>query len=101
MMNNVQAVLLENIKEFVGSARKRLGDPELAADVVQDSLLKALVAGSIQARRNTRNRGRFSFKRNREPARASARLCISNGEKDEITVFGRNYFSRALGMLGL
>jgi RNA polymerase sigma-70 factor (ECF subfamily) len=44
MMNNIEAVLLENVNEFVGFARKRLGDAELAADVVQDSLLKALKA---------------------------------------------------------
>jgi RNA polymerase sigma factor (sigma-70 family) len=31
-----------NLSAFVGFARKRLNDPELAADVVQDSLLKAL-----------------------------------------------------------
>jgi RNA polymerase sigma factor (sigma-70 family) len=31
-----------NLDAFVGFARKRLDDPELAADVVQDSLLKAL-----------------------------------------------------------
>jgi RNA polymerase sigma factor (sigma-70 family) len=43
-MNNIEAVLLANLKEFVGFARKRIGDPELASDVVQDSLLKALKA---------------------------------------------------------
>jgi RNA polymerase sigma-70 factor (ECF subfamily) len=32
----------ENLDAFVGFARKRLGDPELAADVVQSSFLKAL-----------------------------------------------------------
>jgi RNA polymerase sigma factor (sigma-70 family) len=36
--------LLDNVHEFTGFARKRLGDPELAADVVQESLLKALNA---------------------------------------------------------
>jgi RNA polymerase sigma-70 factor (ECF subfamily) len=44
MMNNIEAVLLDNVNEFVGFARKRVGDPELAADVVQESLLKALKA---------------------------------------------------------
>ena len=44
MMNNKETVLLTNLKEFVGFARKRLGDPDLAADVVQESLLKALKA---------------------------------------------------------
>ncbi|HEX2244412.1 MAG TPA: sigma-70 family RNA polymerase sigma factor [Gammaproteobacteria bacterium] len=36
--------LLKNVDEFTGFARKRLGDPELAADAVQESLLKALKA---------------------------------------------------------
>jgi RNA polymerase sigma factor (sigma-70 family) len=39
------ASLLNNVHEFTGFARKRLGDPELAADAVQDSLLKAIKAG--------------------------------------------------------
>lgn len=34
--------LLENVREFTAFARRRLGDPELAADAVQESLLKAL-----------------------------------------------------------
>jgi RNA polymerase sigma factor (sigma-70 family) len=38
------ASLLKDVHEFVGFARKRLGDPELAADAVQESLLKALKA---------------------------------------------------------
>src|SRR5688572_21392611 len=44
MMNNIEAGLLENVNAFVGFARRRLGNAELAADVVQDSLLKALKA---------------------------------------------------------
>lgn len=43
-MASLESRLLENMHEFVGFARKRLGDPELAADAVQDSLLKALKA---------------------------------------------------------
>lgn len=43
-MNHIETELLENVKEFVGFARKRLGDPELAADAVQESLLKAVKA---------------------------------------------------------
>lgn len=43
-MNHIETELLENVKEFVGFARKRLGDPELAADAVQESLLKAVQA---------------------------------------------------------
>jgi RNA polymerase sigma factor (sigma-70 family) len=38
------ASLLKNVHEFTGFARKRVGDPELAADAVQESLLKALKA---------------------------------------------------------
>ena len=44
MMKKVESYLLDNLNEFVGFARKRLGDPELAADAVQESLLKALKA---------------------------------------------------------
>jgi RNA polymerase sigma-70 factor (ECF subfamily) len=36
--------LLKNVDEFTGFARKRLGDPNIAADAVQESLLKALKA---------------------------------------------------------
>jgi RNA polymerase sigma factor (sigma-70 family) len=36
--------LLKNVDEFTGFARKRLADAELAADAVQESLLKALKA---------------------------------------------------------
>lgn len=35
-------LLLENLDAFVGFVRKRTGDPQLAADLVQDCLLKAL-----------------------------------------------------------
>lgn len=41
-MAKAEDVLLENLNAFVAFARKRVGDPELAADLVQDSLLKAL-----------------------------------------------------------
>ncbi len=43
-MQAVQEAVLANLRTFVGFARKRLGDPHLAEDVVQDSLLKALKA---------------------------------------------------------
>lgn len=43
-METAESVLLENVNEFVRFARKPLGDPELAADAVQESLLKALNA---------------------------------------------------------
>lgn len=38
----LEKLLAENLDAFVGFARKRLADPELAADVVQSSFLKAL-----------------------------------------------------------
>ncbi len=41
-MGKVEDALIENLNAFVAFARKRVGDPELAADLVQDSLLKAL-----------------------------------------------------------
>jgi RNA polymerase sigma factor (sigma-70 family) len=41
---DLQQKLAENLDAFVGFARKRLGDPQLAADVVQSSFLKALKA---------------------------------------------------------
>jgi RNA polymerase sigma factor (sigma-70 family) len=49
MMEKLETHLLENVGEFTGFARKRLGDPELAADAVQESLLKA-VKGADQLR---------------------------------------------------
>ena len=39
-----ETILLENLQQFVSFARKRLSDPHLAEDVVQESLLKALQA---------------------------------------------------------
>jgi RNA polymerase sigma factor (sigma-70 family) len=41
-MSTLEEQLLNNLNEFVGFARRRLADPELAADAVQESLLKAL-----------------------------------------------------------
>jgi RNA polymerase sigma-70 factor (ECF subfamily) len=41
-MAKAEAALIENLNAFVAFARQRVGDPELAADLVQDSLLKAL-----------------------------------------------------------
>lgn len=43
-MSTIQTQLLESLHEFTAFARKQLVDPELAAEVVQDSLLKALKA---------------------------------------------------------
>jgi RNA polymerase sigma factor (sigma-70 family) len=43
-MSKIETQLLANLQEFVGFARNRLADPELAADAVQESLLKAIKA---------------------------------------------------------
>jgi RNA polymerase sigma-70 factor (ECF subfamily) len=42
--NNAESHLVENLQRFVAFARSKLGDPTLAEDVVQESLLKALQA---------------------------------------------------------
>jgi len=41
-MSNPTARLLARLDEFVAFARKRTGDPDLAADAVQESFLKAM-----------------------------------------------------------
>ncbi|MEO6182910.1 MAG: RNA polymerase sigma factor [Verrucomicrobiota bacterium] len=41
-VKHVEEPLIENLQTFVAFARKRVGDPHLAEDIVQDSLLKAL-----------------------------------------------------------
>jgi RNA polymerase sigma-70 factor (ECF subfamily) len=43
-MAEIETALLSSLDAFVGFARKRLNDPELAADAVQEALLKALKA---------------------------------------------------------
>jgi RNA polymerase sigma-70 factor (ECF subfamily) len=43
-MSSLEDSILKNLKAFVAFARKRLNDPHLAEDVVQDSLVKALTA---------------------------------------------------------
>jgi RNA polymerase sigma factor (sigma-70 family) len=43
-MANVEDAILKNLQVFVAFARKRLGNEDLAEDVVQDSLIKALTA---------------------------------------------------------
>jgi RNA polymerase sigma-70 factor (ECF subfamily) len=41
-VKHIEESLLKNLKTFVAFTRKRVGDPHLAEDVVQESLLKAL-----------------------------------------------------------
>ena len=54
-METLKSSLLDNVKEFTAFARKRLGDPELAADAVQESLLKAVkAANQIRDEENTK-----------------------------------------------
>ena len=50
-VEKLETILLENLGQFTGFVRKRISDPELAADIVQDSLLKALKSGD-QLREN-------------------------------------------------
>jgi hypothetical protein len=40
----LQQALIDNLDTFVAFARKRVGDPHLAEDLVQESLLKAIKA---------------------------------------------------------
>ena len=40
----IETSILENLQVFISFARSRLGDVQLAEDVVQESLLKALAA---------------------------------------------------------
>lgn len=43
-MAQIETAILNSLNTFVAFARKRLNDPELAADAVQEALLKALTA---------------------------------------------------------
>jgi len=43
-VTQLEEALVENLNTFVAFARARVGDPELAADIVQDCLVKALKA---------------------------------------------------------
>ena len=48
-MSGTEQAILENFQTFVAFARRRVGDPHLAEDIVQDSLLKALSADNKPA----------------------------------------------------
>lgn len=43
-MSEVEDAILTNLKAFIAFVRKRVGDPHLAEDIVQESLAKALAA---------------------------------------------------------
>lgn len=43
-MSTPEDALVKNLQSFIGFARKRLGDTDLAEDVVQESLVKAMTA---------------------------------------------------------
>lgn len=43
-MDPMNEMVLKNLKAFVAFTRKRVGDPHLAEDLVQESLMKALAA---------------------------------------------------------
>lgn len=43
-MPDLEKTVVANLNAFIGYVRKRVGDPDLAADIVQDSLIKALNA---------------------------------------------------------
>lgn len=43
-MDSMDEAVVKNLKTFIAFARKRVGDPHLAEDLVQESLLKALAA---------------------------------------------------------
>ncbi|MGE3313394.1 MAG: sigma-70 family RNA polymerase sigma factor [Limisphaerales bacterium] len=43
-MDSMNEVILKNLQTFVAFTRKRVGDPHLAEDLVQESLVKALGA---------------------------------------------------------
>ncbi len=44
IMDSMDEAIVKNLKTFVAFARKRVADPHLAEDLVQESLLKALAA---------------------------------------------------------
>ncbi len=48
-MSRLEESLIENLHSFTAFARSRVGDPHLAEDVVQESLVKALASGKQPA----------------------------------------------------
>ena len=73
-MATIETQLLENVREFTAFARKRLRDPELAADVVQESLLKAL--RSSDQLRDVRDRALEDLERELDG--------VQNGEEERV-----------------
>lgn len=65
-MARAEDALIANLDAITGFARAGLGDPDLAADVVQDSLLKAL-------------RLHRARKQLRERLEATCRVCSKHG----------------------
>ena len=49
LMSRMEEALLANLQTFVAFARSRVGDPQLAEDLVQDSLVKALASANPPA----------------------------------------------------
>lgn len=45
-MSRIEEALLANLQTFTAFSRRRVGDPQLAEDVVQDSLVKALASAN-------------------------------------------------------
>lgn len=50
LMDGLNDAILKNLSTFIAFARKRVGDPHLAEDLVQESLIKALKADRQPAR---------------------------------------------------
>ena len=48
-MADLEKAIVSNLGAFIGFAQKRVGDAALAADLVQDSLVKALQAANMPA----------------------------------------------------
>jgi len=48
-MSRLEESLIANLHAFTAFARSRVGDPHLAEDVVQDSIVKALSSGKQPA----------------------------------------------------